>query len=208
MDKPTENRWYANQRVGDKTLGAIVPNLAKQFNFEGKFTTHSLRKTTATNLFRAGVPENLVMMQTRHQSADGVRAYMTPSLEQRLHVSSLLQPNSSSSNPIVSTQILATPTQSSNIVQHSSPSISHPVSISNPFSTWDGIGEMIDSIHQGLEDMEDDDELRRQQLHACEEKEEYAHKTRKGKSSNFFRKAGDDVQPNFVINIGSIHIHK
>jgi len=42
---------------------------------EGNYTNHSLRATSATRLFDAGVDEQLIMSRTGHSSTAGVRSY-------------------------------------------------------------------------------------------------------------------------------------
>lgn len=42
---------------------------------EGKYTNHSLRATSVTRLFDAGVDEQLIMAHTGHSSTSGVRSY-------------------------------------------------------------------------------------------------------------------------------------
>ena len=49
----------------------------------GYKTNHSLRATTATRLYQAGVDEQLIMERTGHRSIDGVRSYKRTSNDQR-----------------------------------------------------------------------------------------------------------------------------
>ena len=53
-------------------------------------TNHSLRVTTATRLFQAGVDEQLIMKRTGHRSVDGVRKYKQISEEQNENLSEIL----------------------------------------------------------------------------------------------------------------------
>ena len=46
-------------------------------------TNHSLRATTATRLYQAGVDEQLVIEMTGHRSLEGVRSYKRTSDQQR-----------------------------------------------------------------------------------------------------------------------------
>lgn len=56
----------------------------------GYRTNHSLRATTATRLYQAGVDEQLVMEQTGHQSLEGVRSYKRTSTDQQESMSNIL----------------------------------------------------------------------------------------------------------------------
>ena len=53
----------------------------KRAGFTGYFTIHSLRATTATRLFSAGIDERLIMSRTGHSSTEGVRAYKRTSMQ-------------------------------------------------------------------------------------------------------------------------------
>jgi integrase len=44
---------------------------------KGRYTNHSLRATTATRLYQAGVEEQLIMERTGHRSLDGKFSKMT-----------------------------------------------------------------------------------------------------------------------------------
>ena len=53
-------------------------------------TNHSLCATAATQLYQAGLDEQLIMETTGHQSLDGVRNYKRTSVEQQQVVSDIL----------------------------------------------------------------------------------------------------------------------
>ena len=55
-----------------------------------KATNHSLRATGTTELYRCGVPENVIKERTRHKSIDRLKAYERTSVEQHLVVSKIL----------------------------------------------------------------------------------------------------------------------
>ena len=55
-------------------LSKVVYNLMKDGGYDGHYTNHSLRVSSATRLFDAQVDE-LIMSRTGHSSTDGVRAY-------------------------------------------------------------------------------------------------------------------------------------
>jgi len=47
----------------------------KAAGYEGQYTNHSLKVSTATRLYSAGVDEQLIMDRTSHSSVTGVRTY-------------------------------------------------------------------------------------------------------------------------------------
>ena len=73
--KPREDVWYSCNPMGHNTLANTVPGILKEAGIAGYFTNHSLRATSATRLFDAGVDEQLIMARTGHCSSAGVRSY-------------------------------------------------------------------------------------------------------------------------------------
>ena len=71
----------------------------RETGFEGHYTNHSLRVTSAARLFDAEVDEQLIMTRTGHSSTDGVRAYKRTSDKLRQLTSDVL--NSGKPNGIV-----------------------------------------------------------------------------------------------------------
>ena len=67
----------------------LKKNLAK-VGISGHFTPHSLRATTATRLFSAGIDEQLIQEQTGHTTTS-VRTYKRTSSDQKEKVSGVLQ---------------------------------------------------------------------------------------------------------------------
>ena len=64
--------------------------VCEKAGIKGYKTNHSLRVTTATRLFHSGLDEQLIMEQTGHRSADGVRSYKRSSVQQQEVVSRIL----------------------------------------------------------------------------------------------------------------------
>ena len=56
-------------------LAGTVQRLFKAAGMEGHYSNHSLRATSVTRLFDAGLYEQLIMAYTGHSSSDGVRSY-------------------------------------------------------------------------------------------------------------------------------------
>ncbi|CAG2243750.1 unnamed protein product [Mytilus edulis] len=66
----TTDQWFCKVPVGHNTLQKTVKRLCTAVGLEGKRTNHSLRASTATRLYQAGVEEQLIC----HRS-NAVRSY-------------------------------------------------------------------------------------------------------------------------------------
>ena len=84
------NCWYSTMPVGIKTLRKTASELLKDAGLDGYFTNHSLRRTCATHLFRAGCNVKLVKEIIGHIS-DVVHKYQDMSDEQRQKLSKIIQ---------------------------------------------------------------------------------------------------------------------
>ena len=82
LKKPTENCRFSPRPIGHCSLDNIVSRLCKSAGIEGYKTNHSLRVTTATSLFQAGINEQLIMERTGHHGTDGIRTYKRSSVQQ------------------------------------------------------------------------------------------------------------------------------
>ena len=87
LSKPMEDCWFVAKPVGQNTLENMVRDMCKAAGIAGYKTNHSLRATTATRLFQAGVDKQLIMECTGHKSIDGVRSYKRMSSEQQVALS-------------------------------------------------------------------------------------------------------------------------
>ena len=90
LKNPTEHCWYAPHAIGHHTLDNTVSRICKAAGIKGFKTNHSLRVTTATRLFQAGVDEQLIMERTGHHSTDGIRTYKRSSAQQQEAISDIL----------------------------------------------------------------------------------------------------------------------
>ena len=75
LKKPKPDCWYTTKPLGHNSLDNMVKKMYADANITGYKTNHSLRATTATRLYHAGVDEQLIMERTGHRSLDGVRRY-------------------------------------------------------------------------------------------------------------------------------------
>ena len=87
---PSDESWYTNQVLGKNQPMTMVPKMFTEAGLSKRATNHSLRATGATELYRCGVPENVIKERTGHKSLDGVRAYDRTSVEQQVAVSRIL----------------------------------------------------------------------------------------------------------------------
>ena len=90
LRKPKQDCWFAAKPLGHNPLDSMVKEMCKAAGITGYKTNHSLRTTTATRLFQAGVDEQLIMERTGHRSLDGVRSYKRTSQEQRQALSDIV----------------------------------------------------------------------------------------------------------------------
>jgi hypothetical protein len=65
---PTGNVWFDDVAIGVHQLQQIVSKMCKEAGFGGFFTNHSLRATSATRLYAAGVDEQLKTEKAGHRS--------------------------------------------------------------------------------------------------------------------------------------------
>ena len=72
---PKGDVWYQMLPVGHNTLANTIPRLLKAAGISGHFTNHSLRATSATHMFDAGIDQQLIMSCTAHSSTSGVGSY-------------------------------------------------------------------------------------------------------------------------------------
>ena len=90
LDRVNPAQWFGEQVVGKNTLRKVVSNLLKSANLDGHFTNHSLRRTSATRLFQAGIDRKLIKEFTGHTS-DVIDKYQITSNIQRSDMSKVLQ---------------------------------------------------------------------------------------------------------------------
>ena len=92
LQKPTANRRYAGQVVGQNTLGKVIKTMLHNAKIDGYFTGHSLRRGGITRLFQAGVDRKIIKELSGHKS-DAVDCYSVTSEEQKERVSNISKPS-------------------------------------------------------------------------------------------------------------------
>ena len=60
--------WICKVPIGHSVLQQMTTNLFKAAGIKCHFTNHSLRATSVTQLFEAGLDEQLIMQRIRHTS--------------------------------------------------------------------------------------------------------------------------------------------
>ena len=100
LKTPTADCWFSSKPTGHNALEGTVAQLCQKAGIPGFRTNHSLRATTATRLYQAGVEEQLIMERTGHRSIEGVRSYKRTSDGQREATSDVLNSKSGSAAPI------------------------------------------------------------------------------------------------------------
>ena len=86
--KPT--LWYCETPLGINKVCSVVSDMLKHADLDGFFTNHSLRRTVATCLFRAGKNVKLIEEITGHVS-NAVEKYEITSDQQCMELSSIIQ---------------------------------------------------------------------------------------------------------------------
>ena len=92
LEKPNPAQWYGDQPVGKNSLIKVVGKLLQNAKLDGYFTNHSLRCTSATRMFHAGIDSKIVKEVTGHAS-DAINKYQVTSDIQKQQVSNVLKGN-------------------------------------------------------------------------------------------------------------------
>ena len=75
---PTDSMspWYSGaQPIGKNTLEHKLSRMCALAGIEGRVTNHSLRATSATQMYEMGVPEKIIQERTGHRSLEALRVY-------------------------------------------------------------------------------------------------------------------------------------
>lgn len=80
-------KWYKDVPFGRNSLANVIKTITA--GVEGRYTNHSMRRTSATRLFQEGVSDDLIKLHTGHRS-NAILEYKQPSDDQHKRVSDLL----------------------------------------------------------------------------------------------------------------------
>ncbi|CAG2232883.1 unnamed protein product [Mytilus edulis] len=86
---------FGEQSVGVNKLSNIMKTMCAEAGIDRYFTNHSGKRTCATALYQAGVPEQEIMNRTGHRSVESVRKYKRASSEMLKDISNILEPSES-----------------------------------------------------------------------------------------------------------------
>lgn len=89
---PDNELRFIQQPIGLNKLSSIMKTMFSEAGIPGYYTNHSGKRTLATTLYQAGVPEQEIMERTGHRSMESVRKYKRPSSEMLKDISNLLEP--------------------------------------------------------------------------------------------------------------------
>ena len=74
--------WYTKQRVGINTIKGMIPKIFEKAELQNKYSNHSLRATSITRMFNAGITEKVIAERSGHRSLKALRTYEKTSVEQ------------------------------------------------------------------------------------------------------------------------------
>ena len=120
---PTESTlsWYlGSQPVGRNTLDFKLRNMCSLAGIQAEtISNHSLRATSATQMFEMGVPEKIIMERTGHKTLDALRTYERKNDKQHKTVSHILSNNArNTSTPLTFNNPFFSSNQSSNTLNY------------------------------------------------------------------------------------------
>jgi hypothetical protein len=90
LAKASGDVWYAKQCVGRHKLASVVADICRKGGLSGFRTNHSLRSTSATRMYDAGIDEQLICEITGHRS-NAVRNYKRTNTAQKRKISGIIQ---------------------------------------------------------------------------------------------------------------------
>ena len=82
VDPSNELAWYKNAAIGKNTLGSTMKNMTNEAGLGGRFSNHTVRKTSLTNLLQAGVPPTVIQHISGHKNVGSISHYATASKAQ------------------------------------------------------------------------------------------------------------------------------
>jgi integrase len=97
--RPLTDGKFSRQPLGVNTLSGLMREMCNKGELVGQFSNHSGKRTCATQLYQAGISEDLIMDRTGHRSVKGVRAYKRPCDEMLKDVSNVLAPPNKAPKP-------------------------------------------------------------------------------------------------------------
>ncbi len=88
---PSGEVWYEKKPVGKNPLGNIMQRISKKASLSKIYTCHSVRSSTITTLFQAGISVEKIAYLTGHKNVSSLKHYVSGmSSEQKQHCSEVL----------------------------------------------------------------------------------------------------------------------
>ena len=84
----TGESWFKNEPMGKSTLGNIMQRISKKCGLNKIYTCHSVRVSTITTLFQAGVPSQEIVTITKHKRESSLTPYISGTSEQQKRINS------------------------------------------------------------------------------------------------------------------------
>lgn len=69
------NGTFKPLHIKNKVIHEILSKMCALAGIEGRITNHSLRATSATQMYEMGVPEKIIQERTGHRSLDALLVY-------------------------------------------------------------------------------------------------------------------------------------
>ena len=82
--------WFKVSPLGQNTIGSFMRSMAVEIGLKGKYTNHSVRKTSCTDLLQAGVSPTLIQHISGHKDVKSLTNYATASREQIREMGAIL----------------------------------------------------------------------------------------------------------------------
>jgi hypothetical protein len=85
-----DSTWYKSQAMGVERLQTAMSKMAESCGLKGRYTNHSVRKTTCTQLLHAGVAPNNIIQLTGHKNVQSLANYAVASKKQQRDMNDIL----------------------------------------------------------------------------------------------------------------------
>eukprot|EP00117_Sycon_ciliatum_P014014 scpid86421/ scgid14458/ len=93
--------WYNGKPLGKNTLGSLMSILSVKCNLSQRYTNHSVRASTITELCRQNLPASTIMAVSGHKCQQSLVHYNRPTEADKLKTASLLHvPDTTPAEPV------------------------------------------------------------------------------------------------------------
>lgn len=85
FQRPSKNqKSYDAMAVGKETIAAWMPLISQKADLSRRYTNHEIRKTTATGMFREGIPQQCIAHHLKHKDMESLSHYLEkPTIEDK-----------------------------------------------------------------------------------------------------------------------------